>query len=120
MKGLSIPVRAFRGRVALAEGAEKNLQVVALCLADGDSSNPFATDVGLDPPVFTTGGAAVGVVSRRIREHFSRFSREGRMRVENIEAARSKTIEGEVEIKVSYVDLETDEELEAVTKIARG
>jgi hypothetical protein len=117
-QGLSLPVRAFRGRAALSSGSEKNDQVISLCILDGDNNNPFNDDVGLTAPIFKLDSASVRAqVELRIKTHFDRLYYANRIRLLKIEFTDVNQ-EGDLRVNVRYIDLETDEELEAVYKIA--
>lgn len=119
MQGLAFPVRARNGRLVLVDGAEQVSKLILLSMMDGDSANPWNDDVGLDAPIFdvdTPGTRAL--VEQRIRDRFARLEADERARLVGISFETGT--EGEVSIRVSYVDLETDAELEAVRRIARG
>ena len=120
MRGLAYPVRCVNGRLALCEGAEQVGKLVLLSMMDGDSANPWNTDVGLNAPTFDLDSPATrAVVEQRIRERFARLEADERARLLSVTFENGEEA-GEVAIRVAYVDLETDEELEAVRRIARG
>jgi hypothetical protein len=120
-KGMSIPVRTVQGRAVLSEGAQKNAEVIALMMADGDSDNPWNSDVGLEAPLFRTDTRVTrGLVDQRIREHFDRLETDERAKLTDLSVEPTEGVPGELDAHVDYVDIETDDELVADRKIARG
>jgi len=117
--GLALPVRGFRGRIVLSSGDVKVKEDVLLAVSDGESANPWNDDVGIVAPVFGLDSPATRALTlKRIRERFKKLETEDRAKLSSVDF--KKTTEGELEVRVSYVDLETDDELEATSRLSRG
>lgn len=116
--GLAIPVRAERGRAVLDDGARQMAKIVALAMSDGESSNPFNNDVGLATPVFGTNDRSTrALLGRDIRAHFARFQADDRARLVDLTLAGDAP--GELHARVTYLDLETDEEQTVERRVVR-
>jgi len=108
--GLAIPVRAVVGRAALASGDTQMHKLIALALASGESNNPFnGSNVGMKTTLWTLDGpAARAMIQRTIELHFKRWEADGRAQL--IDVTFQKVHNGEVQLFIHYVDLETDEQ----------
>jgi hypothetical protein len=119
-QGLAIPVRASQGRAVISSGDRKNAEVIMLSMASGESTNPFNDDVGLEAPVLHADSAGNrALLTKRIREHFDRLEAADRCKLSSVDV-RPADAGGDQAVHVDYIDIETDEELEAERKIARG
>jgi hypothetical protein len=126
-KGIALPIITTRGRVRVSDGEEQMSKIVLLALADGDSQNPFASDYGIRAPIFTLGtGSLRAVLDREIKQHFDRW--EGGRRAKLVSAQMFGTADGsgradrngDFEIRIVYIDLETNTEHSVVKKITVG
>ena len=109
-RGLALPVGATpTGRAKVSGGDVQMAKLVALSMADGESTNPFNTDVGLAVRVFDVDSVGSrSLVRRGIERHFARWQADGRARLEAVQV-QPATDGGDLHVLVRYTDLETDE-----------
>lgn len=116
--GLAIPVRVERGRAVLENGARQMAKLAALAMSDGESTNPFNNDVGINTPVFGVNDRSTrALLGRDIRAHFARFESADRARLVDLQLAGD--VPGELTARVTYLDLETDEENVVERRVVR-
>lgn len=120
-KGIAVPLRVTtRGGLATCTGAEENGKVILLAMLDGDNTNPWNRDVGLDPALFgldTPGQRAL--LKRGIEKHFKRLQAANRVQLVGLDYLPGEQPQ-EVQVRASYVDLDTDQVHEATKTYTRG
>lgn len=117
MKGISIPVRANPdGRIALEEGSDFRRQLLYMALSDLGSDNPFVEGLGFEDVAFQLNAGAVrALINSRIRSIMGRFERDGVAKL--ISAVFQPAAEGEVDLVLTYLDLEDNERRELRRRI---
>jgi hypothetical protein len=111
--GIRIPVGVgVGGRTALVSGSEYTEQLVKVALLDLESDNPFVDQSGLEDAVFALSDATVrALLQRRVRAKFTQFEAERVARLLAITFEQGET-EGETEMTVAYLDMDTNERRE--------
>lgn len=113
-QGIAVPAQVTDGgRLKLVKDDEYVQQLVFTALGDGDSENPFQPDLGLgDGMVFQLNDRREQArVKYRIERAFK--SLESRL-LAKLPASRAisfvETVEGELEVVVRYLNMETEDE----------
>ena len=111
MLGISVPVRLdASGSTATESGGDQLDKVIRLSLCDCKNDNPFQQDIGLPVKIFQIPGTSP--LDSYIREVFAKLEAERRARLETYEIASVK--DGEVEVKIKYIDIENNQTRELV------
>lgn len=112
-QGFSSPLRRDnRGRILLTSGPIHLGELLGIALGDGDSENPFQEPVLGEFMIFDVASETLfSDVAIRIREIFEAFRLDELAELQdspdNLKGKRG-AVEGEWEMEVRYVDLETD------------
>ena len=118
-KGIAIPTQIVHGRIKLVEKEEQLAKIIMLALADGDSTNPFAPDYGINHPVFALADEVTrSLIKRAIENHFARLEAKSRARLERVVFRGSLGSSGDIpsgltspggdfEVLVHYTSLES-------------
>lgn len=118
--GLALPWRANkRGGLFRSKSDETVKKLLAVALGNNDSNNPFQ-QLGTDDIIFSPGDETVFGVSRaRIEEIFEGFEEQEiaalQRRDDNL--AVTQTAEGEFQMNLFFVNLETDLPGEATVSV---
>jgi len=116
--GISIPIRARRGRVVLSSGAEQTNKIIVLSVLEASSTNPFLRP-GIDAPLFQpTASGSTALLRGRIEERFRRLKADRRADLVDLQF-RMGEIEGEMSMDLTYTDLHEDR-TEHVQRRIRG
>lgn len=119
--GLSIPLRATAGRLAIDTGEEQTRKILTLIFGEDASLNPFIAR-GITSPIFRVDSLSSRAVLRsEIEAHFKRL--EGQHRAKLLSVSFDKTtVDGMMVVHVDYMDLRTDrrQELQIPVRGVRG
>lgn len=116
--GLRLPLGVDeRGGAALEEGDEQLSKIISIALAPCDSANPFQ-DLGIDEAVIfdLASPRTQARLKSRIERVFRRLEAEKRAKLKSL---RFEPAEGELIAKITYINLESDEEKEFVKRYSR-
>ncbi len=109
--GLSLPWRANkRGGVFRSKSDETLKKLIATALGNNDSNNPFQ-ELGLDDIIFEPGDELTfGPLRTRIEEIFEDFQDQelGALQTRDDNLTVTTISEGQFEMKLFFVNLETD------------
>lgn len=122
--GLQIPVGVDgTGGANLVSGDDNDRKIIGIALADDDNENAFQQDITLGSfMIFQVNDEVTdAAVLRRLRAIFRVFRQQSRFRlVDNTVTIKAGAEEGERELEFKYVNLESDEEVEARVAISGG
>lgn len=106
--GLALPLRCVNGRAVRSTGEDQLKKIIMLSIADCDSGNPYQ-DLGIDQAlVFSLSDEQTKAYARRrIIDAFKRLEAEGRAELNG--TPKFTTREGELEVQIKYLNLETNE-----------
>lgn len=115
-RGIKVPVTASRGRLATEEAGDQLSKIILLAMASGDNDNPWAQDEGTTDVTFGLPNSGTrALVERSVRRNFERLARDERARLSRVTITEGA--DGDLDIAVTYVDLESRTERDVGAKI---
>lgn len=120
--GLQIPVGVDgTGGANLVSGDDNDRKIIGLALSDDDNQNAFQQDITLGQfMIFQINGETTdAMIIRRLRAIFRVFRQQSRFRlIDKTVKIQEGSEEGVRELEFKYVNLESDEEVQARVAIS--
>lgn len=120
VRTIKLPLEVKHGKLVKIEGEEAVKQLVMYALSPSDNNNPFQQEIGIGYDAVFSSEDNIGVIYSRIERIMTRLEVQNIAKLVDGGISVSKMDNGELSVKIKYVDLETDSEEVAIIPPVRG